>query len=116
MFHCASEGDGINQSSVRALSIGGKARCHMHCCRRVYILQLFNGFIAILLCVCVCVCMYVCMYVSCSPLSVSVSLILTVSVLDLFPMWILESDLECKLKQKVILLTVNFNERKLYIY
>jgi len=56
MFHCASEGNGINQISVRALSIGGKARCHMYRCRRVYILRLFSGFIAILLCVCVCVC------------------------------------------------------------
>ena len=40
------------------------------------------------------------------PPSVSVSLILTVPILGLFSMWILESDLECKLKQKVILLTV----------
>jgi hypothetical protein len=59
-FVCASEDDGISQSSVRALSKGGKARCHMHCCWRVYILHLFSGFIAFLLwtCVCVCVCVY----------------------------------------------------------
>jgi len=59
----------------------------------------------------------VCVWESCSlPPSVSVFLILTVPVLGVFSMWILESDLECKVKQKVILLTVNFNERKLYMY
>jgi len=67
-------------------------------------------------CACVCVCERERERESCSIPSVSVSLILTVRVLGLFPMWILESDLECKVKQKVILLTVNFNERKLYMY
>ena len=65
------------------------------------------------MCVCVCVCER---ERAASPPSVSVSLILTVPVLGVFPMWILESDLECKVKQKIILLTVNFNERKIYMY
>ena len=113
-----SEVDGINQSSVCALSKIDKAKCHMHCCRRVYILQLFSGFIAILLwgCVCVCVCERERERERVAPSYVSLSLILTVPVSGLFRMWILESDLECKRKQKVILLTVNFNERKLYMY